>query len=80
MTWLASPFLAMRFVVPMLLGWLNGGMNCEPVWVHDLDEGVAVFASPDNIGDYADGGDWYTVPVAACDGGTWVRCTAEGCK
>ncbi len=79
MTWLAHPFLLLRFFAPMLLAWQHGGRDCVPVWVHDLREGVAVFASPvDQVGNYAEGEDYYTVPAAQCDEGA-VTCTGEAC-
>jgi hypothetical protein len=80
-SWLTSPFLALRFVAPFLVAWGNGSASCEPVWVHDLSEGVAVFASPnDQVGNYADGEDYYTTPAVSCDGGRFAVCTAEGCS
>jgi hypothetical protein len=80
MAWLAAPFLALRFVAPLLLAWSNGGTNCEPVWVHDLSEGVAVFAAPDNVGSYDVGEDYYNTPAVLCDGGRVSTCTGEACR
>jgi hypothetical protein len=79
-TWLASPFLALRFVVPFFLAWSNGSTNCAPAWVHDLSEGVAVFASPDEDGGHDDGDDYYSAPAVVCDGGHYAVCTSSGCS
>ncbi len=79
MSWIIQSLFGLRWAIPMANAWLAGGIECQPVWLHDENEGVAVFADDETRGKPVSDEDYYSVPAVICDGYK-LQCTWEGCR